>query len=181
MRTCPHTIFRSCLLALLLMFTIVPNVALGNQSPIRIEADHMTATEKSSSVVFTGNVDAKQDDVRIRSDKMTVHYTSKNDQKNNTALTQKVEKLVCEGSVEITREKWLGTSKTMIYLANERQIILIGKAKAWQGKNMVSGEKIIYYLDEGRSEVVGRPKATVGADGTKEKKGGRVNMTILQQ
>jgi lipopolysaccharide export system protein LptA len=46
---------------------------------------------------------------------------------------------------------------------------------------MVSGDKIIYYLDEGRSEVVGGSKATTAGSGDSDKKKpSRVNMTILQ-
>lgn len=148
-------------------------------APIHIEADRMTSTEKDNSVIFTGDVDAKQDDVRIRSDKMTVFYTQA-DTKASTTATQQVEKLICVGNVEITRAEWLGTSKEMVYLSKERQVILTGNAKAWQGQNMVSGDKIIYYLDEGRSEVVGGRTSTTVGDAKSPKKGKRVNMTILQ-
>jgi lipopolysaccharide export system protein LptA len=70
----------------------------------------------------------------------------------------------------------------MTYLSRERQVILTGNAKAWQNRNMVSGEKIVYYLDEGRSEVSGgKPAATVGETRAGEEKPTRVNMTILQK
>jgi len=156
--------------------------AVGEDSPIHIEANKMTSIEKSSSVVFTGDVDAKQADVRIRTDKMTVFYTPKSDKADASAkdAKQQVEKLVCVGNVEITRGEWLGTSKKMTYLSKQRQVILVDSAKAWQGQNMVSGEKIIYYLDEGRSEVVGGTSTTISPTGQKEKKSSRVNMTILQ-
>jgi len=154
--------------------------AIGADAPIHIEANKMTSTEKSNSVVFTGDVDAKQGDVRIRSDKMTVFYTPKGNKETKGATTQQVEKLICVGNVEVTRAEWLGTSKKMIYLSKERQVILTQKAKAWQGQNMVSGDKIIYYLDEGRSEVIGGTSATVDSSGKKKKKPSRVNMTILQ-
>ncbi len=156
--------------------------ATGAESPIQIEADHMTSTEKTNSVVFTGDVDAKQGDVRIRSDKMTVHYTEAGAKKSSKGkgATQQVEKLVCIGNVEITRAEWLGTSKKMIYKAKERQVILIDNAKAWQDQNMVSGSKIIYYLDEGRSEVIGDPELAQGPKKS-DKKGQRVNMTIIQK
>ena len=157
----------------------------GSSAPINVEADHMTSTEKTGSVVFTGNVDAKQGDVRIRSDEMTVHYTKadKKNEKEGKEVTQQVEKLVCLGNVEVTRQEWLGTGKKMIYLSEERQVILIGNAKAWQGQNVVSGGKIIYYLDEGRSEVIGERTSTTlsgSADKGKKKKS-RVNMTIIQK
>lgn len=159
------------------------SVVCAEDAPIKIEADHMSSLEKDSSVIFTGDVDAKQEDVRIRSDKMTVYYTEKAKESDEAQMTQKVEKLVCNGNVEITRGEWLGTSKDMIYLSKKRQFILIGDAKAWQGQNMVSGDKIIYFLDEGRSEVVStdRTSATLGKNEEKKKKPGRVNMTILQQ
>ena len=155
-------------------------------APIHIEANRMTSTEKTNSVVFSGDVDAKQADVRIRSDEMTVYYTApaadnpKNQQeKKKTA--QQVEKLICLGNVELTRGEWLGTAKKMVYLSKERQVILTDNAKAWQGQNMVSGDKIIYYLDEGRSEVIGnKTSPSVGETGGDKKKPSRVNMTIMQ-
>ncbi len=169
----------------ILIFFIAIGTAIADDAPIHIEANHMTSTEKSNSVIFTGDVDAKQADVRIRSDKMTVFYTpkeagSKKKGSEQKGASQQVEKMICTGNVEITRAEWLGTSKKMVYLSKERQVILTGRAKAWQGQNMVSGEKIIYYLDEGRSEVVGdRTSTTIGKDDSK-KKPSRVNMTILQ-
>lgn len=159
---------------------------MAEDAPIHVEADRMTSTEKTNSVVFTGEVDAKQGDVRIRSDEMTVHYSkaekkAKDSKSEGKKASQQVEKLICVGNVEVTRGEWLGTSKKMIYLSKERQVILTGNAKAWQDQNMVSGDKIIYYLDEGRSEVVGGTSATVGNAKTGKKTPSRVNMTILQK
>ncbi len=174
-----YTLVFAVLITLTFSFT---SSVQAEDSPIRVEADHMTSTEKDSSVIFTGEVDARQDDVRIRSDKMTVFYTEKAKESTEAKVSQKVEKLVCNGNVEITRNDWLGTSKDMVYLSKERQFILIGDAKAWQGQNMVSGDKIIYYIDEGRSEVVAdRTSATIGSNGKKDKSKKRVNMTILQK
>jgi lipopolysaccharide export system protein LptA len=188
---------RSLLLSIL--FLIVFGMVGGTikvfaaEAPIHIESNRMTSTEKSNSVVFTGDVDAKQGDVRIRSDEMTVFYNQLESQSKQTKdkkkpppqtekkATQQVEKLICIGNVEVTRGEWLGTSKKMLYLSKERQVILTDNAKAWQGQNMVSGEKIIYYLDEGRSEVIGGSKATTAGDTESgKKKPSRVNMTILQ-
>jgi lipopolysaccharide export system protein LptA len=176
-------IFSLLVTALFFCHTGMTNPANAQEAPIKVEADHMSSTETDSSVIFTGDVDARQEDVRIRSDKMTVYYTQKEKNRDEAKIAQKVEKLMCNGNVEITRGEWLGTSKKMIYLSKERQFILMGDAKAWQGQNMVSGDKIIYYLDEGRSEVVADlTKAAVGKGEDKaEKKPGRVNMTILQE
>ena len=170
------------LLVMACCLSIVPLQAFGAESPIYIEADHMASTENNNAVLFTGDVDAKQGDLRIRSDKMTVYYTDNKEQggEKPASTTQQVEKLICEGNVEITRDDWLGTSDTMTYLSEKRQVILTGNAKAWQDQNMVGGEKIVYYMDEGRSEVIGGTSATVGGEQKQEKKA-RVKMRILQQ
>ena len=181
----PFAVTFSILFSFLLFFN-GPASLCAEDAPIHIEADRMTSTEKTSSVVFTGEVDAKQGDVRIRSDEMTVYYTkaekkAKESKKEEKKASQQVEKLICVGNVEVTRGEWLGTSKKMIYLSKERQVILTGNAKAWQDQNMVSGDKIIYYLDEGRSEVVGGTSTTVGNAKNGKKAPSRVNMTILQK
>ena len=170
------------MLLMALCIITAPLQSFGAESPIYIEADHMTSTENNNAVLFTGDVDAKQGDLRIRSDKMTVYYTDNKDQggEKPASATQQVEKLICDGNVEITRDDWLGTSDKMTYLSEQRQVILTGNAKAWQDQNMVGGEKIIYYMDEGRSEVVGGTSVTVGGEQKQEKKA-RVKMRILQQ
>lgn len=156
------------------MIFVADQAVAANDAPIHISADHMTSVEKDNTVVFTGDVDAKQEDVRIRTDKMTVYYT-KTDTENTK---QEVEKLYCVGNVEVTRGEWLGTGREMTYFAKKQQVILTGNAKAWQDQNMVSGTKIIYYLDQGRSEVIGgRPSVTTGGN----ESSGRVNMTIIQK
>ncbi|HBT97102.1 MAG TPA: lipopolysaccharide transport periplasmic protein LptA [Desulfobulbaceae bacterium] len=157
-----------------------------DEAPISVEADHMTSLEKSNSVLFTGHVDARQDDVRILTDKMTVYYTPEG-KKGAKAATKggggerKVEKMVCVGNVKVSRGDWLGVSREMIYLAKARQVQLIGDAKAWQGQNMVSGEKIIRYIDEERSEVLagGKP-STAGRGEGKTGSGDRVKMVLPQ-
>jgi lipopolysaccharide export system protein LptA len=184
MRTinCSSIIFISYIFFFLLFLNSVSVYA--DSAPIYIEANRMTSTERTNSVVFTGEVDAKQGDVRIRCDEMTVYYTPEDKNKDKAAektTTQQVDKMICTGNVEITKGEWLGTSKKMTYLSKERQVILTDNAKAWQNQNMVSGDKIIYYLDEGRSEVIGNSTATtIGGTKAGEKKPSRVNMTIRQ-
>ena len=145
-------------------------------APITIEADHMTSLEADSNVLFSGNVDASQADVRIRADKMTVFYTAAGKGKK-----QEVERLRCEGNVEITKGEWLGTGKTMNYLSKERKVILSGGAKAWQDTNLVTGNTIIYYLDEGRSEVIGGKPSTTVDPQTGKQQSGRVRATLTPQ
>lgn len=173
------------LLAAQICLLLIGSTCFAEEPPIQIEADKMTSLEKTRTVVFSGNVDAKQGEVRIRADEMTVYYsetkagTSKKSKKSKNA--QQVEKIICKGKVEVTSEEWLGTSDTMHYFSKKSLVQLIGNAKAYQGQNMVQGEKINYHLDTGKSEVFGGTEVIVGGKTGKKKKSSRVNMTILEQ
>jgi len=152
-----------------------PAFAGSNSSaPIHIEADRMISQEQKNSVVFIGNVDAKQGDITIRCDEMTVYYTENKNKKKGHNSSSEVKKLICKKNVEITEGDWLGTGNRMDYFAKDRKVILSGDAKAWQGQNMVSGKTIIYYLDEKRSIVEqdrkksGRVKAVIHPESDKK-------------
>ncbi|MDX9835396.1 MAG: lipopolysaccharide transport periplasmic protein LptA, partial [Desulfobulbus sp.] len=138
------------------VIALLPALACGaptagsSNEPINIEANRMVSQENGNSVVFIGNVEAKQGKLTIRSEEMTVFYTESKGGKDN-ATTSQMDRLICKNNVKITQEDWLGTGDRMDYFAKERKVILSGNAKTWQGPNMVSGKTIIYYLDEKRS------------------------------
>ena len=128
-------------------------------SPIRIEADRMESTQDQSVILFAGHVQANQDNLIINADEMKVLYTGgEAGQKPATEpgagnLTQKIDSIRARGNVKIVQEDWIATGDTMDFNAEKRIVVLSGNAKAWQDQNMVSGEKIILYLNEGRSVV----------------------------
>lgn len=123
-------------------------------APINIEADRMTSQENSNTIIFSGNVYAKQGKMTIRAAEMTAYYNKgKESNKENERVVNQIEKLVCTGNVRIDQGNWLGTGDRMDYFAKERKVVLSGHAKAWHGQDMVSGKSITYYLDEKRSVV----------------------------
>jgi len=148
---------------LLTVFLLLPDMVIGQVAaeepgqPISIEADRMVSQENKNSVVFIGKVDARQGNLIIKSDEMTVFYSEKKGEtppgQQSGQSTNQVEKLICIGSVKISQGDWLGVGERMDYFARERKAILSGNARAWQGQNMVSGKSIVYYLDEKRSVV----------------------------
>lgn len=143
------------------------------QVPIHIEADRMISQEQDRAVIFQGNVDAKQGEVLIRTDEMTVYYSQSQGSKGVQGASE-VDKLICKGNVQISQGDWLGTGGRMDYYAGERKVVLSKDAKAWQGQNMVAGKTITYFLDDGRSIVEG--PAT--ADSKSKKGSGRVKAII---
>lgn len=130
----------------------------STSEPIQIVADRMETSQKDGAVLFSGNVQANQGSLIIRADNMTVQYTRAEAEKaadtgTATDLKQQIEKILARGSVKIVQGNWVAAGDTMDFNASDRIVILTGNAKAWQDQNMVSGEKIILYLDEGKSVV----------------------------
>ncbi len=164
------------LAGLLLLPGLSPGAADKKSAPINIEADQMISRAKTNSVIFQGNVDARQGELLIRTDRMTVYYSPEETGSPGPGPGGgDVEKLICTGNVQISQGDWLGTGKRMDYFAKERKVVLTGNARAWQGQNMVSGKTITYYLDEGRSIVEGPASANGRKSG---KKSGRVKAVI---
>jgi len=130
-------------------------------APIQIEADRMETSQDTNAVLFSGHVRANQDNLVINADTMTVHYTGNKDmQEAQTSApvegpTQKIARITAKGNVEIVQGDWVATGNNLDFNADKRIAILAGNAKAWQDQNMVTGEKITLYLNEGRSVVEG--------------------------
>ena len=119
-------------IALLPAIACAAPTAGNSNEPINIEANRMVSQENDNSVVFIGNVEAKQGKLTIRSDEMTVFYTESKGGKDNKTTSQ-MDRLICKNNVKITQEDWLGTGDRMDYFAKERKVVLSGNAKAWQG------------------------------------------------
>jgi len=132
---------------------------INTSEPILIEADRMESSQEKNVIIFSGTVRANQDDLIINADTMTVRYTGNTIQPNDTTdvpaqgLPRQIDSITAKGNVKIVRGDWIANGDSMDFNADQRIVILSGNAKAWQDQNMVSGEKIILYLDEGKSVV----------------------------
>jgi lipopolysaccharide export system protein LptA len=146
------------LLAFAFLWNLAPQPAGAQQKeaatgnvPIHIEADRMESINEKNTVYFSGNVDAKQGELIIRSDEMTVYYLSSEEQKNKE--NRRLKKLFATGHVEIENEGWVATGDNMEYFETERKVLLTGNTKVWQDNNLVTGDSVLLYLDEGKSIV----------------------------
>ncbi|MEW6594487.1 MAG: lipopolysaccharide transport periplasmic protein LptA [Thermodesulfobacteriota bacterium] len=149
-------------IAVAILLPAQPPAALAEQAPaakkssgpIHVEADRMESLQNENAVEFTGRVVARQDSLVIHSDRMTVFYLSEEEKARLPAGdTRKMKKLYATGHVELQNEGWIATSDNMEYFEQERKVFLTGNAKAWQDNNIVTGESITLYLDQGKSIV----------------------------
>ncbi|MDA8165233.1 MAG: lipopolysaccharide transport periplasmic protein LptA [Desulfobacteraceae bacterium] len=157
------------LLIFILAWTAAPGGAFAQEKsaqalPIHIEADRMESYQNKNEVLFLGRVEAQQGGAVIHADEMTVTYlpagkeNSKENGKENGAeaeggKSQRIDKVYAKGDVRVTNEGWVATGQTLDFFAKERKAILTGDARAWQDNNLVTGDRIILYLDEGKTVV----------------------------
>jgi lipopolysaccharide export system protein LptA len=121
-------------------------------APIHIEADRMESYENRNQVIFKGRVEARQADMVIQAEQMTVFYHP-TPEETTGVRGQRISKVLAQGSVRVKKEEWVATGQTLDYFAQERRAVLTGEAKVWQDNNMITGNQVTLYLDEGRTVV----------------------------
>lgn len=143
----------------ILLFSVTLSVAAtaGNDSagqPIVIKSNELQAETKSRTATFLGRVVAKQGGITIHADKLVVRYAEKGGE---------VEKVEAFGNVRIVQENRIGTADYGVYFTKAGKIVLSGSPKVSQGKDMVTGNEITYYVNEEKSVVTGNSGARVEA------------------
>jgi lipopolysaccharide export system protein LptA len=139
---------------LLLAGTVIaappPLPAAGSREPVEISADRLEADDLAKTLVFIGNAVAKQGEVTISGDRLTIHYPPEGGD---------VERIVAEGNVRIVQGERVATGHRGEYFRAEERAVLTGTPRVSEGANSVQGHEITLFLRENRSVVKG------GADG----------------
>lgn len=136
-----------CLAASQAMAASPGNTANKDRSnlPITIKSNELSADNKGKTAIFKGKVVAKQGDITIYSDTLTVNY---GDEKHD------VEKIEANGNVRIVQGNRIGTASHAVYDSKQGKITLTGNPRVTEGAaNTITGNTITYYIDEERSEV----------------------------
>ncbi|MGA7827364.1 MAG: lipopolysaccharide transport periplasmic protein LptA [Geobacteraceae bacterium] len=134
-------------------FAATPGKDVGGQ-PIVIKSNELQADTKSRTATFLGKVVAKQGSITILTDKLVVRYAEKGGN---------VEKVEAFGNVRIVQANRIGTADHAVYQTKDGKIVLTGSPKVVQGKDMVSGSQITYFVNEEKSVVTGTSDTRVEA------------------
>jgi len=135
------------------------DIKSSGTAPIHIKSDRMEAVDKAGTVYFSGHVEAVRGDLVIHSDKLKVLYkkvriqTSSKGGAKEESEKKVIEKIIASGHVRITQRNRIATGNKAVYDKSAERITLIGNAQVWQGANRISGEKVIFFINEDRSIV----------------------------
>lgn len=138
-----------------------------SSQPIEVISDELEVQQANNLAIFSGNVDAIQGEMRLRADKLTVHYRN-SDQAEAQAEAAGAEaggaitKIVAEGQVFVSSPKETGQGDVGVYDVEGQTIVLEGKEVVLtQGDNVIRGARAVMDLETGRSVVQTKPGGRV--------------------
>jgi len=71
------------------------------------------------------------------------------------ADSKKLKEIVAAGNVKVVQLNRRATSQKATFRQDENQVVFDGDAVIREGENVIRGERVTFYVDEGRSVVEG--------------------------
>jgi len=135
-----------------------------SKQPIEITSQQLEVLQQQRQSIFSGDVVAKQGDMTLYSQQLTVFLQPDIDQ---------FERLEATGSIRVVQLDRIATATKATYYQVGERLVLSGNANVVQGSNQISGEEITLYLQENRSVIKssenGRVKAIIIPEQVQEK------------
>ena len=146
--------------------------AQTQEEPIQITADELISNNEQHYAEFIGNVKVVQTDWVITSDKLRIYYegdlmnseTNVNSEANGKSSDQSLKKIVATGNVKIRSQQYSADAEKAEYDTEAMTVTLSGEdSTLFQGKNSITGSKIILYRRDGRVKVEGSKNKRIKA------------------
>lgn len=118
-----------------------------SSEPIVITSQTLVNDSKTKTATFEGNVVATRGQTTLFANKMIVYY--EDEQKGGN-----IKMIEAIGNVKLVKADRVITSQKATYYPDpEERVIFTGEPRATDGKNLVTGEKITYFMKDDRSLV----------------------------
>lgn len=128
-----------------------------SNQPVNLDADRIDLQDRQNRVVFSGAVDIRQGDLRLRADRTTVSYS------DSGTLT--IQRLDASGNVIVTRGNERASGAAGVYDFNRKLIILSGGVTLQRGSDVLNGGRLVIDLNSGVSSVDGNSAGNTGQGG----------------
>jgi lipopolysaccharide export system protein LptA len=132
----------------------------NSHAPIDLSADHAEAQDRADRAIFSGNVVVKQDNLTLRTARMTLAYA------NNNGLD--INRIDASGGVLITSPSETAKGDFAVYDLDKGLITMVGNVRLDRGGSFLSGGRLTLDLNTGRAVMDG------GLRGVNQNGGGRV-------
>ncbi len=131
--------------------------SFDSNQPVNLDADRIDLQDRQHRVIFSGAVDIRQGDLRLRADRTTVSYT------DSGALT--IQRLDASGNVTVTRGNERASGAAGVYDFQRKLIVLSGGVTLQRGEDRLNGGRLVIDLNTGISSVDGNAAGNQSAGG----------------
>ena len=151
----------------------------NTQPPVRVTAESAEYFNAEGLVVFTGKVVAVQGDTTVTAERMEVHFTpaeagaGADPGATGAARGQRLASMTALQSVTFRQldpasgKERYATGERGVYDADRRVVTLTGAPRLWEGKNVIVGDVMDFFLDDRKVVVKGKVNLTVYPDESK--------------
>jgi len=146
-------------------------VKLDSGKPIEIEANALEVLQEKHMAIFSGDVEALQGNISIKSQRMRVYYREAGSQ-SSTGLGA-VSRIEVEDKVMLSTPEESAKANKGVYDVDKQMITLLGDVILARGKNMLRGGRLDYNLKTQKSLLTSGTAETT-PDGAVKTSGGRV-------
>lgn len=128
-----------------------------SSQPVTITSKSLEADQAARRVQFHGDVVARQGNVVIYAQQLTVFY------KQGKGDGTQIDHVVAEKDVRIVQGAKVATGQKAVFYESEGRIVLTGSPKVHQGEDFVEGDEITVFLNQDRSIVKSEGNSRVNA------------------
>jgi lipopolysaccharide export system protein LptA len=114
---------------------------------LHVTADRMEFDYKGGRLAYEGNVEVTHGEIRLKSNSLVMTFEPED--------AQSLKTIDASGDVEVIRGDETARGQSAVYDPNKATLKLTGNATLGTGPNLVKGESVMVFLDEGRAIVEG--------------------------
>jgi len=121
---------------------------VDKSQPIDITSDRVETYSKENLIIFKGNVTARQKDMVIYADSLEAVIIEGG---------KGIERVTAGGSVKVQQGLRVANCQKAVFYNIDQRVVLTGDPKLWEGSDMVSGDEIVFDIEQNLIEVKGGP------------------------
>lgn len=150
-------VFIGTIMAMIMSAMATPALAQlsAKGGAVSIDSESLEAIDERREAVFTGKVDATQDDVRLRADKLTVLFDAETADAGSSNPVGNgwgdINTITAVGNVYYVTPKQVAKADKAVYDVAKDQVVMTGNVVVTQEQNVIRGEKLVLEISTGRA------------------------------
>lgn len=128
--------------------------------PVEVTSDELQVDQTANTAAFKGNVVVVQGDMRLASDSVLVEYGP-----SEEGGRSRIRKMTASGGVIMTSPAESAEAREAVYTVADRRLVMSGDVVVTQGPSVVTGDRMVVFLDDGAAVMEGRVRTVIETGG----------------